>query len=162
MDDDLGVGRGLEDRAKPDEGVAQLSGIHDVPVVRHGKLTVHAIHENRLRVGETALARRRVADVTDGHATRKLRERHRVERLAHVPHRPGHAHELPIGGSDASALLTSMLERVEAEVSEVARLGVPEDSENATFVAEFVEHQRSLIAVNSVRRQAMATALLEP
>ena len=38
MDDDLGVGRCLEDRAKPDEGVAQLSGIHDVPVVRHGKL----------------------------------------------------------------------------------------------------------------------------
>ena len=125
-----------------DERVAQLGGVHDVAVVADGELTVHAVHENRLRVGETALARRRVADVTDGHATRKLRERRRVERLVHVPHRLGHAHELPIGGSDARALLTAMLERVEAEVSEVARLGVPEDSENATFVAEFVEHQR--------------------
>jgi hypothetical protein len=37
-----------------------------------------------------------------------------------------------------------MLERVEAEIRVVARLRVPEDSEDAAFLAEFVEHQRWL------------------
>ena len=65
----------------------------------------------------------------------------------------------PSDAAMPSALLASMLERVQAEIGEVTRFRVPEDSENAAFVAEFVEHQMWLIVEirdNSVRRHAIA------
>jgi hypothetical protein len=34
-----------------------------------------------------------------------------------------------------------MLQRVQPEVGEVGRFGVPEDAEDTTFVLEFVEHR---------------------
>jgi hypothetical protein len=48
VDDDFGVGRGLENRAVPHEEVAKLRGIDDVAVMSDGKLPMHAIDENRL------------------------------------------------------------------------------------------------------------------
>ena len=45
-----------------------------------------------------------------------------------------------VGGDDAGALLAAMLQRVEAEVREVGRLGVAEDAEDAALVLELVEH----------------------
>ena len=45
-----------------------------------------------------------------------------------------------VGGGDARALLPAVLQRVEAEVGQVRRLGVAEDAEDAALVAELVEH----------------------
>ena len=47
-------------------------------------------------------------------------------------------HPVAVGARDARALLSAMLQRVEAEVGEIGRFGMPEDAEDATLVAEFV------------------------
>jgi hypothetical protein len=45
---------------------------------------------------------------------------------------------LAIGGRDSRGFLPSVLQRVEAEVGQVGRLGVTVDTEHATFVTEVV------------------------
>ena len=123
MDDDLGVAVGLEDRALADERVAQLAGVHQVAVVADRELTVHAVDDDRLRVRELALAGGRVAHVADGEIARQARERLRVERLVDVPHRLAVTDLDAVGRGDARALLSAMLQRVQAEVGEVRGLG---------------------------------------
>ena len=46
----------------------------------------------------------------------------------------------PSAGRDAGALLAAVLQRVEAEVGEVGRLGMTEDAEDAALVLELVQH----------------------
>ena len=45
---------------------------------------------------------------------------------------------LAVGGDDAGRFLSAMLERVQAEVGELLRLGMGVDGDHATFVAKFV------------------------
>ena len=67
-----------------------------------------------------------------------------VERLGDVAHRPRDADLLAVGSGDAGALLPAVLQRVQAEVGHVGRLGVAEDAEDAALFPEFVKHQATL------------------
>ena len=144
MQHDLGVAAGLEDRALTNELVAQLAGVHDVAVVADGDLAVRAVDQDRLGIRELALASRRVTDVTDGQRPGQVRQLVVVERFGDVAHRPGHTHVPNVGGGDAGALLPAVLERVQAEIRHVGRLGVAEDAEDAALFPELVKHQATL------------------
>ena len=87
MNDDFGVGGGLEDRALADQRVAQLAGVDEVAVVTERQLAVHAVDDDRLRVGEAALAGRRIAHVADRRGARQLRQRVVVEGFVDIAHR---------------------------------------------------------------------------
>ena len=134
VQDDFGVAAGLEDRSVADQLVAQLAGVDEVAVVADGDLAVGAVDEERLRVLELALAGGRVAGVPDRDVAGKRLERLLVERFGDLAHRARDAELLAVGGGDAGALLSAMLKRVEAEVGEIGRLGVPEDPEDAALV----------------------------
>ena len=71
-------------------------------------------------------------------------ERAFVEGLGDVPHRARDAHLLAVGGGDAGALLAAMLQRIEAEIRQVGRFGMPEDAKDAALVLELVDACRSL------------------
>ena len=103
-------------------------------------LPVRAVDQDRLRVGELALAGRRIAHVADGQRPGQLRQRLAVEDVGDVAHRPRDAHLLAVGRGDAGALLAAVLQRVEAEVGHVGRFGMAEDAEDAALVLEFIEH----------------------
>ena len=109
-----------------------------------GDLAVRAVDQDRLGIRELALAGRRVADVADRQRPGQVRQLVVVERVGDVAHRPGHTHLLAVGGGDAGALLPAVLERVQAEIRHVGRLGVAEDAEDAALFPELVKHQATL------------------
>jgi hypothetical protein len=117
----------------------QLAGVHEIAVVRDGDLSVRAIDQDGLRVEQAALARGRVAGVADRDMAGQRFERRLVERLGHVAHGARDPHLLAIGGADAGALLAAVLQRVEPEVGQVGRFGMPEDAKNTTLVFEFIQ-----------------------
>ena len=65
MEHDLGIAARLEDRPLADELVAQFVGVDEVAVVADARSAVRAVDQDRLRVGQLALARGRIADVAD-------------------------------------------------------------------------------------------------
>ena len=140
MKDDLGVAAGLKNRAVAYELIAQLARVDEVAVVRDGDLPVRAIDQDRLGVLQPAFASCRVSRVTDRDVAGQRVQRALVERIGHVAHRARYPDQGAVGGRDAGALLTAMLQRVEAEVGEVRRLGMAEDPEDAALVLELVQH----------------------
>jgi hypothetical protein len=140
VQEDLRVAGGLEDRSLADEVVAQLARVDEVAVVADGNLAVHAIADQRLGVDEPALAGGRVADVPDRVGAGQLGERRFVERVGHLPHDLQDVDRVARGGRDAGALLSAVLERVQAEVHEVGGLTMSEDTEDSALVLEFIEH----------------------
>ena len=106
-----------------------------------------------IRIGcafcEPALAGRRVARVADRAGGRAgLRASRSLKASATWPIARDTRMLLAVGGGDAGALLPAVLQRVEAEVGEVRRLGVAEDAEDAALVLELVEHVVSSAAVD--------------
>src|SRR5204863_6188119 len=87
-----------------------------------------------------ALARGRVADVTDGDRPREPGQRGAVECVRDITHRTRDAHLLSVRRGDAGALLAAVLQGVEPEVCHVRRFGMTEDAEHPAFVLEFVQH----------------------
>src|SRR4051812_953644 len=72
MNDDLGVGRALEDVTLLFILAAQERGVHEISVVRHRNRTHVKLAQQRLRVAELARARRRVAHMPDRRATGEI------------------------------------------------------------------------------------------
>ena len=140
---DLGIAARLEDGALAHELVAQLVRVHQVAVVGDRDLPVRALDQERLRVREPALTRRRIAHVADRHRAGHLRQHRRVEHVGDVAHRLGDADQVPVRRGNAGALLPAVLHRVEPEVGEVRGLGVAVDAEDAAFVVELVQHRGS-------------------
>ena len=103
-------------------------------------LAVRAINQDRLRVQQPALPRRRVPHVPDGGRPGQARQRLAIERVGDVAHRPRDAYLPAIRGGDARALLSPMLQRVQTEVRHVGGLEVAEDAEDTALVLELIEH----------------------
>src|SRR6185436_5580430 len=141
---DFAVVAGLEDGAFADQRVTQLAGVDQVAVVPERQLAVRAVDDDRLGVGEPALAGRRVAHVAGGEVPGQPGERVAAERIVDVAHRARGADAGAVGGGNAGAFLAAMLERVEPQVGEVRGLCVPEDSEDPALVFELVEHAASV------------------
>lgn len=103
------------------------------------------VDDERLDVGRVRRgAARRVARVADGGVAEELRLEEvlvaeHVEDEAEVAVRRHHAAvlRLVVGGrDDAGRLLASVLERVEAEIGQAGGIGVVEDPEDATVIAD--------------------------
>jgi hypothetical protein len=63
-----------------------------------------------------------------------------IEGVGHMTHRAHRAHAGAIGRDDTRAFLPAMLERVQPEVGQIGGLGISENSEDAAFVPEFIQH----------------------
>ena len=71
VQNDFGVAARLKDRALPHQFASKLAGVDQVPVVAHRDLPVRALDQDRLRVGELALAGGGIANVADRRRTGK-------------------------------------------------------------------------------------------
>ena len=140
VQDDFGVARRLEDRSEPDQVVLQLLRVDQVAVVRDRDLPVRAVDEDRLRVGQAAVAGRGVARVADGGVPGERGQALGREDVGDIPHVLGDDHAMTVRGGDAGALLPAVLHRVEAEVRQVAGLGVSRQAEDGALVVELIEH----------------------
>ena len=141
VQDDLGVARCLENRPQANEMIAQLLRVDQIAVVGDRNLPVHAVDQDRLRVVQLAVAGGGIAGVADRRRARQRGQPIRVEDIGDIAHVFRHDDAVPVGGGNAGALLTSMLHRIEAEIREVRRFGVPGNAEHRALVLELVEHR---------------------
>ena len=159
VEDHLGVGGGLEDRARRFQLVAQDGRVHQVSVVGEGDRPAVALDEDRLGVGGHGVAGRRVSDVAHGAGAREPVQPLVGEHVVDQAHALLEPELLAVGGHDARRLLPPVLERVEPEVGQAGGFRVAPDAEQAAAVVEAVvvdgnaaSHAVVLRDVHSIRQ----------
>ena len=146
VQDGLGVGGGLEDRAAALQFPLQRQRVGDVAVMRHGEAAADELGEERLHVAQVRAAGRGIAVVADGvFALQALHDGGLGEIVADQADMALAQELLAVEGDDAGRLLAAVLQRVQAERGERARLRVAENAEHAAL---FVQ----LVRVESVRQ----------
>ena len=139
VDDDLGVGGGLEDAAAGDEVGAQREGVGEVAVVRDAEPAEGEVGEERLDVAHLGRALGGIAVVTDRGVTfQRVDHLARRENIANPAERPVRVEERAVTADDAGGLLAPVLQRVQAERRVGRRVGVPEDAEDPALFAQLV------------------------
>ena len=147
VDDALGVGARLEDRAVLDQLLAQAEGVGQVAVVGDGAAAHGELGEQRLDVADLGVALGaggRVADVADGErAGQRLHQRGGGEAVADVAEAAGRGEALGGAvGDDAGGLLAAMLQRVQAEGDEARGVLHADHAEDAALLAQLVVVER--------------------
>ncbi len=138
VQDHLGVGRRLEDRAVLLELLPQRLRVHEIAVVGDGHRAVRGGAGDGLGVAQVRAARGGVADVADRAMAGQALEPLAIEDVRHPAHRLLDLEVVPIGRGDPGRLLSAVLQRVEPEVGDVGGLGVVPDAEEAALVVELV------------------------
>ncbi len=137
LKDRLGVGGGLENRARADEFVAQRDGVGQIAVMRDGEAAAPEIGEKRLHVAQDRFARRRVADMADGGvAGQPVHHLLAGEVVADEAETALGVKVLAVEADDARRFLAAMLECMEAESRQRGGVGMAEDAEHAAFLAQ--------------------------
>ena len=143
LDDDFGVGGGLEVSAVAFQSGADVAEVHQVAVVGDGDEALGGFDADGLRVEQRGVAGGGVARVADGHVAGKLGEDVVGEDFRDQAHALDVGEVLAVGGGDAGGLLPAMLESVEAEIGLAGGVGMAVDGDYAAFFAEFVAGQAS-------------------
>ena len=112
--------------------------IDQVAVVRDGDRAFVRLHQDGLRIEQRGIASRGVARVADGQSAAHLREHIFGEDVGDRAHGLVRARGQAVGGDDAGRFLAAMLQRMQAEVSQLLRLRVREDRDHAALVVKFV------------------------
>ena len=107
--------------------VAQGRGVHEVAVVPEGDRAAVAPAHEGLRVLPRRPPRGRVAHVADRHLPAETGQRLLVEHLRDEPHLLDHRDLTVVGDGDPGALLTAMLQGVEAEEGEARHVAFGRD-----------------------------------
>jgi len=143
MDDDLGVPRGLEDRAAPVERPAELHRVRQIAVVGDREPARGELGEQRLDVAQRGLACGRIADMADGGpAGEPANDVVAVEISGDMAHRPVGVEMLAVEAGDPGRFLAAVLERVEAERDKARGIVGAPDAEHAALLAQLVVIER--------------------
>ena len=114
---DLAVRGRLEQAAAVLQVAAQLRGIHQVAVVREGKVARIVVEEERLDVLDAAAARGGIAYVADGHLAGQRGDFRFVEDLVHQAFALDAAqHAVFSAGDDAATFLPPVLQGVKSVI----------------------------------------------
>ena len=76
--------------------------------------------------------------MADRHVTSQVCEILPAEDIADETPAPVGANEMPVGGCDTRAFLSSVLERVQSQVGQVGRLGVSEDTKHTALITKCI------------------------
>ena len=142
LDDDLGVGGGLEVCAVAFEACAHIAEVDQVAVVGDGDEALGGIDADGLGVEKGGVAGGGVAGVADGHVAGKLGKDVVGEDLRDQAHALDVGEVLAVGSGDAGRLLAAMLEGVEAEIGLARGVGMAVDGDDAAFFVELVAGRR--------------------
>ena len=137
MQDHLGVGGRLHDRAFAHQLAAQREAVGEVAVVADGEAAAFEFGEQRLHVAQDGFAGGRIAHMADRRGAGQA-----VDHLA-----PGEVvadqaeaalgvEALAVEGDDAGRFLAAVLQRVQAERGDGGGVGMAEDAEHAAFLAQ--------------------------
>ena len=139
MDDDLGVGGGMEQAAAFHQRPADSPRIGEVAVVPDRETARGQVGEQRLDIAQHRLAGGRIAVVADRPVARQAPDHRFVaEVLTHLARSVVAVEPVAVEGDDPRRFLPAMLQRVQAERRERRRVGVIPDAEHAAFLARLV------------------------
>ena len=138
LDDDLGVGGGLEVGAVALQARTHIAEVHKVAVVSDGDEALGGVDANGLGVEQRRVAGGGVARVADGQMARKLQENVVGKDFGDQAHAFDVGQMQAVGGGDAGGFLAAMLQRVEAEIGFARGVGMAVDGDHAAFFVEFV------------------------
>ena len=138
LDDDLGVGGGLEEGALALELGADVAEVDQVAVVRDGDEALGGLDADGLRVEQRGVAGGGVAGVADGEIAGELLQDFVGEDVGDQAHALDVREVMAVGGGDAGGLLPAMLQRVEHEVDLARGFGVGVDGDYAAFFVQGV------------------------
>src|SRR5215469_1521576 len=127
---------------------ADIVGVDNVAVVRQRDFSLAALHANRLRVQQRRIAGGRVAGMSDGKRTRKSSKTLAGEDIGDQSHGLMQLDAFAIRRSNTRRLLPAMLQRVQAEVSELGSFGVAVNRSHSALFMQFVQlnHHRSPVS----------------
>ena len=136
MDENFAVAGGLENGPVVFQLGPQFGRVGEVAVVRQRKLhaSAHAHHQG-LGVAPLGLAGGGIADVTDGDVAGQMLQSLFGEHVGHQPHADvdmGLAPVCGVPGRDARALLSPVLQRVQAEIRQPRGVLMPGYAKNST------------------------------
>lgn len=83
--------------------------------------------------------------MADRHVTGQVRELLSAEDIADETSTPVRANEVPVGGCDTRAFLSSVLERVQSQVGQVGRLGVSEDTKHTALITKCIRSKLRVV-----------------
>ena len=139
VDDHLGVGGRLADRAVADEVAAQRQAVGEIAVMGDREAAAVELGEERLDVAQDGLAGGRVAHMADGREALEPLDGVAVgEAVADEAELALGMEDAAVEGDDAGRLLAAVLQGVQAERRDRRGVRVAEDAEDAAFLAQRV------------------------
>ena len=140
MQHDLGVGRGVEQRALGGQLLADAHGaLVRLPLWASAKPQLSEIGEKRLHVAQHVAAGRRIAVVADGdRAPQAVDDVGRIQVVADEAEAALLVELLAVVGDDAAAFLAAMLQGVQAKRRQRRRLRVAEHAEHAALLVQAI------------------------
>ena len=118
--------------------MAQLAGIGEVAIVRHGEPAPGEVGEDWLHVPQYGAALCRVSVMADGSMTRQARSEVSPEMLSYHAQMTFRGESLAVKGNHSAGFLPAMLERMQAKRCQQAGFMISKDTEDATFLAGLV------------------------
>ena len=133
----LAVRRGLEQTALVLQILAQQARIDDVAVVGQREIARVVTEQKRLHVLDTAASGGRIAHMADGRISLERRQFRLVEHLGHQSAALDAAESSPfVDGHDTRALLSAVLQRMQAVIAQRCSVGHPEDAEHTALLMQ--------------------------
>src|SRR5262245_51806001 len=137
MEDDLGVGGRLHQRAVTHQLPAQRQSVGEIAVVADGEAAAVELGEQRLHVAQDGLAGGRIAHMPDGdRAGQAVDHLAAGEALTHEAHAALGVETLAVVGDDAGRFLAAMLEGVQSESCDRRGIRVAEHAEHAALLTQ--------------------------
>jgi len=143
VDDDLGVGGRLEQRALADQVLAHRDRVGEVAVVRDGQPAEREVGIERLYVAQQHVAGRGVSIVADGGVAGQLLDRLLVaEIVGDVAQAAMRVEAGAVEADDPRRRLAAVLQRVQAERHVRRCVIVPVDPEHAALLVQLIVVER--------------------
>src|SRR6476620_5701083 len=115
-----------------------LAGKGQVAVMTDGNLAMLAGHQKRLGFANGDFTGCGVANVSNGAGAGQAIQRRLIKRIGDVTHRPFQAQFGSVRRSNATGLLTAMLQSVKAKISETRGISMSVDAEHSTLISKFI------------------------
>ena len=115
--------------------------VDQISVVGNGNYAFIRLHQDGLRIEQRRIATSRITRVADGECATQPRKHFFGEDISDQAHVLVHVQSHAVRGDDAGRFLPSMLQRMQAEVGKLLRLGVGVDCHHTALFAKFVDRK---------------------
>ncbi len=145
MHDHFRIAVRLKNRSAMFQPAPVLRRIRQISVVAQRHFALVAIDQDRLRIQQCLVARRRIPRVPDRRIPRQRIQHVRLKNFFDLAHRAMQVQIFPVARYNSRRLLPSMLQCIQPEIRELRRFFVSESSEHTTLIVKTVVSEGELV-----------------